>query len=206
MEKVSQYTPLPTNLSSGYASVSNSSGPPLCSPSVAAEMVRKLMGAYRGGGKVEDPHGYVASIASVFVHYPERIVRLAADPFDGLPGAVKWYPDVFEVKAFCEKHMEPIRQKAKREAELRRTQALLAAPAPATTEERERAYRDYMERVRPQLKGEIAQTRAQAEEAAKKRLKELYHEGINGKGSLMLSAEAVELVKAKALARGEALV
>jgi hypothetical protein len=75
----------------------------------------------------------------------------------------------------------------------------------ATTEERERACREYMERIRPGLKGEVAQTRAQVEEAAKKRLNELYHEGIDGKGTLALSAEAVELVKAKALARGEAL-
>jgi hypothetical protein len=98
-----------------------------------------------------------------------------------------------------------VRARVAQEGRIAETQALLAAPAQATVEERERAYRDYMERVRPQLKGEIAQTRAQAEEAAKKRLKELYHEGINGKGSLTLSAEAVELAKAKALARGEAL-
>jgi hypothetical protein len=41
--------------------------------------------------------------------------------------------------------------------------------------------------------------------AAMKRLIVLFHAGMNGKGSLTLSAEAVELAKAKALARGEAL-
>jgi hypothetical protein len=120
----------------------------------------------------------------------------------------KWWPTWHEVEAELKKRQD--RRMALGmfvKTALERGLPALPVPEPtaATTEERERAYRDYMERVRQQLKGEVAQTRAQVEEAAKKRLRELYHEGINGRGSLKLSAEAVELALAKAKARGEAL-
>jgi hypothetical protein len=152
-----------------------------------------------------DPTVFVPALAAMLASFPEDIVQAVTDPVRGIASEQNWVPTLAELRHACEVRLKPRQEAAKREAELRRTQALLAAPSPATTEERERAYREYMERIRPGLKGEVAQTRAQVEEAAKKRLKELYHEGINGKGSLALSAEALELVKAKALARGEAL-
>jgi hypothetical protein len=164
-----------------------------------------MLGSFRQSEQAKvDPTVFVPALAAMLASFPEDIVRAVTDPVRGIASEQNWVPTLAELRHACERLMKPRQDAAKREAELRRTQALLAAPAPATTEERERAYRDYMERVRPQLKGEVAQTRAQVEEAAKKRLKELYHEGINGRGGLMLSPEAVALVKAKALARGEA--
>jgi hypothetical protein len=202
MEKVNPHRILPERSPSGF------SPPSLLaersSPSFAAERTRILLGCFRKG-EAADAEVYVTAIAAMLSTYPEEIVRQVTDPVRGLPSKVNWLPTLAEIRHECETFMRPIRDAEKRTLEARRTQALLAAPAPATTEERERAYREYMERIRPGLKGEIAQTRAQAEEAAKKRLKELYHEGINQAGTLTLSAEAVELAKAKALARGEAL-
>jgi hypothetical protein len=206
MEKLGQFTPPLKSLSPGPVNERPPLDPRLqpCSPTFAAEQTKRLVGSFRKG-QAEDPRQFAASIATVFSAYPEWVVRMVVHPLNGLPGLSDWMPHVSEVRAACEKHMAGVRARVAQEGRIAETQALLAAPAPATTEERERAYREYMERIRPGLKGEVAQTRAQVEEAAKKRLKELYHDGINGKGSLTLSAEAVELAKAKALARGEAL-
>jgi hypothetical protein len=50
-----------------------------------------------------------------------------------------WVPTLAELRHACEVRLRPRQEKAKREAELRRTQAMLAPPPPATAEQRERA-------------------------------------------------------------------
>jgi hypothetical protein len=48
-------------------------------------------------------------------------------------------PHVSEVRAACEKHMAGVRARVAQEGRIAETQALLAAPQAATTEQRERA-------------------------------------------------------------------
>jgi regulator of protease activity HflC (stomatin/prohibitin superfamily) len=78
-------------------------------------------------------------LAAMLASFPQDIVQAVTDPVRGIASEQNWVPTLAELRHACEKRMEPIRQKAKREAELRRTQAVLAAPAAATAEERERA-------------------------------------------------------------------
>jgi hypothetical protein len=136
MEKLNPHRSLPERSLSGFNPPSLNAE--RSSPSFAAERTRILLGCFRKG-EAADAEVYVTAIAAMLSTYPEEIVRQVTDPVRGLPSKVNWLPTLAEIRHECETFMRPIRDAEKRELEARRTQALLAAPAPATTEERERA-------------------------------------------------------------------
>jgi hypothetical protein len=140
MEKLAQFTPPLRSLSPGPANERPPLDPRLqpCSPTFAAEQTKRLVGSFRKG-QAEDPRQFAASIATVFSAYPEWVVRMVVHPLNGLPGLSDWMPHVSEVRAACEKHMAGVRARVAQEGRIAETQALLAAPQAATTEQRERA-------------------------------------------------------------------
>jgi hypothetical protein len=136
LETLNPYRSLPERSKTGFAPPSLSAE--RSSPSFAAERTRILLGCFRKG-EAADAEVYVTAIAAMLSTYPEEIVRQVTDPVRGLPSKVNWLPTLAEIRHECETFMRPIRDAEKRELEARRTQALLAAPAAATAEERERA-------------------------------------------------------------------
>jgi hypothetical protein len=48
------------------------------------------------------PEVFTLAVISVFMHYPEEVVRKVTDPFDGIAGRLKWPPTIEEVKAACQ--------------------------------------------------------------------------------------------------------
>lgn len=139
---------------------------------MAADLTRRLLGSYRRGA-AEDPEVYVTSIAAVFCHYPEGIVRRATDPYSGIASQVAWLPNLAEVKAFCEGLMAPIYREQERDRRAAQTQRLLAPPERATPEERERAV-EHWEREKARITGKVAMNSVEQKQAAEKRITELY--------------------------------
>jgi hypothetical protein len=105
---------------------------------------------YIGAQRVDDPKAYVANISTVLLNYPESIAKRVADPFKGIASECKWYPNLAELKAFCERAMQPLREAAEREARHADTRLLLTPPT-ASPEERERAFQRWMRDIRPEL-------------------------------------------------------
>jgi hypothetical protein len=136
MEKLNPHRSLPERSLSGFNPPSLNAE--RSSPSFAAERTRILLGCFRKG-EAADAEVYVTAIAAMLSTYPEEIVRQVTDPVRGLPSKVNWLPTLAEIRHECETFMRPIRDAEKRTLEARRTQALLAAPQAATTEQRERA-------------------------------------------------------------------
>jgi hypothetical protein len=136
MEKLNPHRSLPERSPSGFRPPSLNAE--RSSPSFAAERTRILLGCFRKG-EAADAEVYVTAIAAMLSTYPEEIVRQVTDPVRGLPSKVNWLPTLAEIRHECETFMRPIRDAEKRTLEARRTQALLSAPAAATTEQRERA-------------------------------------------------------------------
>jgi hypothetical protein len=100
--------------------------------------------------RLDDPKSYVANVATVLMHYPESIAQRTADPFKGIVSECKWYPDLADLKTFCERAMQPLREAAEREARQADTRLLLTPPT-ASPEERERAFQRWMRDIRPEL-------------------------------------------------------
>lgn len=86
----------------------------------------------------------MTAIATVLSAYPEWVVAKVTHPLNGIPGESDWLPHVSEVKAACEKLIEPIRAQIKREERAAETERLLAAPV-AGPIERERAVKRWEE-------------------------------------------------------------
>ncbi len=95
----------------------------LCSPEIASESARILLGCYRKG-EAEDAEIYVRAIAAVFSGYPDAVARRIVDPRIGIAGQVQWLPTVAEVKHACEVEMAPIYAEMRREESRSKLQAL----------------------------------------------------------------------------------
>ncbi|SDQ99236.1 hypothetical protein SAMN05519103_00332 [Rhizobiales bacterium GAS113] len=94
-----------------------------CSPSVASDAARQLLGFFRKGD-AEDPDTYVAGLAAVLAKYPPDVVRAVAGPY-GIAGKTKFLPTLSEVRDACEEAMRPRYEAAAREAERKRIEAQL---------------------------------------------------------------------------------
>jgi hypothetical protein len=110
--------------------------------------VKLLLGCYREG-QVRDSAVYASAVATVLSRYPEAVVMKVTDPADGLPSRCEWLPTVAEVKAACERLMEPARREAARYRAARDTQALIAT-TPMADGEGERIAAHWQQ-VRPTL-------------------------------------------------------
>lgn len=86
---------------------------PTCSPSVASESARRLLGCYRKG-EAEDAEIYVGALAVVLESYPAHVAQLVTDPRTGIAGKSQFLPTVAEVRHACELEMKPIRDEAAR--------------------------------------------------------------------------------------------
>jgi hypothetical protein len=99
-----------------------------------------MLGSFKESERSKvDPTVFVPALAAMLASFPQDIVQAVTDPVRGIASEQNWVPTLSELRHACEVRLKPRQEAAKREAELRRTQALLAPPPPATTEERERA-------------------------------------------------------------------
>jgi hypothetical protein len=74
--------------------------PPKCSPEIATQRAALMFGCYRRGD-ASDPDTYVAAVAAVFSSFSEDVVFYVTDPRTGIPGDLKWLPNVAECKEAC---------------------------------------------------------------------------------------------------------
>lgn len=69
---------------------------------MAAKCAKMIFGSSRTGD-ANDPEIYTGAIVTILLHYPEDVMRAAADPYSGVVVRAKGYlPKLDEVKAFCE--------------------------------------------------------------------------------------------------------
>ena len=99
----------------------------LCSPLLAKERTRILLGSYRQD-ETADAEVYVASVATVLAHYPAEVVERVTDPFHGIQSRLKWLPNIAEVREACDEVMRPYREQLARQIEADRTRQLIAGP------------------------------------------------------------------------------
>jgi hypothetical protein len=129
-------------------STSGSDSKPGTDPEFVSNRVKLLIGCYPKG-QVENSDVYVSAIATVLARYPQAVVMSVTDPFNGLPAQCGWLPTIAEVKAACERLMEPARREAARYRAARDTQTLIA-PTPMADGELERIAAHWQQ-VRPTL-------------------------------------------------------
>ena len=130
---------------------SSGTGQSLCSPMLAAERARVLLGSYRSGS-AEDPGMYCAALVAVMTCYPDSVVVRVTDPRTGLPSSSTWLPSVAELRQACEREMQPVRDSARRAANAERNRFMIAAP-----NENRAAVMDRMREKFPQLFVSVAQ-------------------------------------------------
>ena len=80
--------------------------------------------------------------AIVLAAYPDEIMETVTHPVRGLPGRMKWPPNIAEIREACEALMEPIRRQHEREDRIERTRAYITQQPceRMTTEEMEARY------------------------------------------------------------------
>lgn len=113
---------------------------PTCSPNVATESAKRLLGCYRKG-EAEDAEIYVAALAVVLEGYPAAVVAHVTDPRTGIPGESKWLPTVADVRHACELAMKPLRDEVDRE------QRRVASEAAMRGADEERAKRKTLDQL-----------------------------------------------------------
>lgn len=115
---------------------------------MAAKAAAAIMGFYRKADFAE-PEVFVPGAIRVLSAYPEEVVRRVADPLTGIAGRQTFPPSIAELKAECDRHMEPLRQEATRRERVERERRLLAScPEPPTPDERRRAVEEWERRRR----------------------------------------------------------
>jgi hypothetical protein len=117
-----------------------------CSEPVAIDRARILIGSYRRG-EAEDKEIYVGAIAAILACYPESVARFVTDPRTGLSGAIDWLPSVAQVKAACERAMQPLRAEQQRLLERERTRAVLASKVTVSPERRKALATDLRQKL-----------------------------------------------------------
>lgn len=83
--------------------------PDRCSPVLATEAAKLLIGCYRRDDAA-NADIFATALVSVFCEYSEAIVRHVSDPRTGVPGKQKWFPSIAEVKEECDKVAERIQK------------------------------------------------------------------------------------------------
>lgn len=86
-----------------------------------------LVGCYRTG-EASDPDTYFRALAALLGSYPTEVIHAVVDPRCGIPAQSQWLPTLAEVKAACEREMEPVYRE--REYQRRRSDLARALPPP----------------------------------------------------------------------------
>lgn len=145
----------------------------LCSRKAAAEYAGRLLSLFQHQGGA-DSAALVPGIATIFVRYPEAVVRTVCDPFEGLPGKQKWEPSIYEVRQACEAEMAPVYRQRDRERRFAQTTNLLAAPVEKRLSREEIA--EVVRRTFASPDGQEAKSPEQVRAEAEARVRELYQE------------------------------
>lgn len=127
-----------------------------------------MLGCYRRN-EVADEQVFTRAIITVLCDYPENVVKVVTNPARGLPVTLQWLPSIAEVRAACEKEMEPIHRERQRHALRLAQQRERLAPPEVTQEGRERALARW-KRMSGELTGESEEALQQAKDAAAERL------------------------------------
>jgi hypothetical protein len=106
-----------------------------CSEPLAADRARILFGCYRRGD-AEDREIYVGAVCAILASYPEAVARRVTDPRTGLPGTSHYLPTVADVRAACEREMEPVRAEHRRKLQRQRNQAIFGGKINVSAERR----------------------------------------------------------------------
>jgi hypothetical protein len=139
--------------------------PSPCSPQYAAERTQLLFSCFRRT-EASDAKTFVTAVAAVLARYPEDIVRRVTHPVDGLPASHTFPPAIAEVKAACERLMEPVYAERRRQLDADKTRHMLAPPV-VTTEQRERATKRWFDEIRPAFIPAARQTETREQAADK---------------------------------------
>jgi len=124
-----------------------------CSPEIAAELSRILVGCFRKSD-AEDPDVLVRAYVMVLSDYSEAIARRVTHPSRGLPSRQQWLPSVFELRQACEAEMRPTHEAERRRTIAERNRALLlAAPAHSRSAALARLRAEFPEIFSPMDKG-----------------------------------------------------
>ena len=145
-------------------------------------LVKQLLGSWKhdNAGSREAAFAQAASFLEIFRHYPEEVLVEVVHPFRGLPGRLKWFPTIKDVKDACDAIMDPLQRTAARDIAALETATLIAPPsaAPEAPEDREALVaRLWTNGLRHELQtpeGTPAQTPEQIKAAAEARLAELH--------------------------------
>ena len=114
-----------------------------------AELAEKLIRSYRFDGATDERAAFqqAGAICEIFAHYPEEVLADVVHPVRGLPGRLKWFPTLAEVKAACDDLMAPLQARARADLALLETAALLAPSPPESPERREWAVADALAKM-----------------------------------------------------------
>lgn len=121
-----------------------------CSPAVAADCARILVGSYRRDD-FHDPEVFIAQVTALFGGFPEEIVRQVIDPLRGLPRKSKFPPTISEVGDALDEAMRPHYERAARERKAEEERVAVAAEAGGDPERKRELLRRWEEEIRPQL-------------------------------------------------------
>lgn len=105
----------------------STSGPRLCSPTVAATRARLLVGCYRKG-EAADADIYATALTAILCGYSEEVVNRVTDPRTGVPGKIIFFPSIAEVRHECEVEAQKIFERDEFFAREGAPQQQLAAP------------------------------------------------------------------------------
>lgn len=64
--------------------------------------------------------------AIVLASYPDEVMNAVTHPVTGIPGRIKWPPNIAEIREACEAMMEPIRRDEDRRRRLEESRRLTA--------------------------------------------------------------------------------
>lgn len=125
---------------------------------MAADRARILLGCYRKG-EASDPEVYTTAVISVLASFPEDIVVAVTDPVRGLPSESQFLPTIAEVRAACDRRMQPIFAALRRRREAEELRAILARdPNPPDEHEHELVSRGFDE-LRASIKSDRERAR-----------------------------------------------
>ncbi len=129
-----------------------------CSPVIASESARMILGCYRKG-EAEDADIYVRALVAILSSYPEVVVRRVSDPRIGIAGRSKFLPTISEVRQDCETEMAPVYAEIR--AEIRAEERRREREAP----DFDRTGRKSFEELRAAYPDIVGQSQVQAKRA-----------------------------------------
>ncbi len=133
---VTQFKPL-RDATRTAVSTSAQSQPDTCPAEIANRRTAILLACFRKGDAA-DPETYSAAVAAILSCYPTQVVYRVTDPRSGLPGTSQWLPTAAEVKAACEREMQPARDLERRRCDRYHTARILAQSSDESAETRKR--------------------------------------------------------------------